>query len=210
MIRCRRAVLLVSLFVASSAFAAWNPQFSSTYVELTVGETTKVQLSAGTSGFSYNPEFERWTCVSSRKSVAHVEGSLRNPRGVANVRITAIAPGVAWVRIKEISWRYVQIVVHPRPVSVSIVPSTSVGNVGQSVTLTAITEGSPHTLLWYLGHIGDVSHPLEGSGNDLTVTPDKPGVTYYWVSAIGAQGASSAEIAIDVKAAPRRRAVGRR
>ena len=201
-------MLLATLFVASSAFATWNPFFSSKYEELTVGETRVIYLSAVWSGFTYH-DFSRWTCVSNRESVAHVEGGLGSPRAVGKVRITAIAPGVAWIRIKSNSTRFVQIVVLPRPVSVSIVPSASIGSVGRPFTLTAVTEGSPHTLLWYSGRIGDVSHPLEGSGNELTVTPLRAGLAYYWVSAIGEQGAGSDEIAIDVKAAPRRRGVSK-
>lgn len=210
-----RALFLVSLFVASSAFATWNPSFSSKYEELTVGETRVIELRAWWSGLMF-PDFERWFCVSSRESVAHVQGGLGSPNAVGEVRITGIAPGEAWVRIRiagqpvSVSSRFVQVVVRPRPVSVAITPSTWSGNVGRPVTLTATTEGSPHTIRWYSGRLGDLSHPLEGSGNDVTVTPTRPGVAYYWVSAAGAQGTSSAEIAIDVKAAPRRRAVGRR
>ena len=206
-------MLLVSLFIASSAFASWNPVFSSRYEELTVGETRTIHLSAVWSGFTSLTPFEGWICVSNKEDVAHVEGGVRNTVRPGKVRITALAPGVAWVRIRSVGElvpgpsRFVQIVVHPKPVSVSVTPSASISRFGQPVTLTAITEGSPHTLLWYLGRVGDVSLPLAVSGREVTVIPSKPGVAYYWVSAIGTEGTSAAEIAIEVKAAPRQRGV---
>lgn len=209
----RRTLLLASLLLATSASATWNPSFSSKYEELTVGETRVIRLRAVWSGLEY-PDFAGWICVSTKESVAHVEGGLRTPSGKGEVRITAIAPGEAWVRIRIAgapvpeSTRFVQIVVRPTPVSVSIVPSTWISNFGQPVTLTAATEGSPHTFRWYSGRLGDLSHPLEGGGNEVTVTPARSGLAYYWVSVTGAQGTSSDEIAIEVKPAPRRRAVG--
>ncbi len=205
----RRALLLASLFVATSAFATWNPR--SKYEELTIGETRVIYLRAVWSGISF-PEFRGWICESNNERVAHVEGGLTDPAREGEVRMTAIAPGEAWVRIRvagevgPMSTRFVQIVVRPMPVSVSIVPSVWISNFGQPVTLIATTEGSPHTFRWYSGRLGDVSHPLEGSGNELTVTPMRSGLVYYWVSVVGAQGTSSDEIAIDVKGAPRRRA----
>lgn len=204
----RRALLLAIFFVARSAFAGWYPVFDSQYEELIVGETRTIHLRAVWSGFSV-PDSPHWFCVSSDESVAHVEGGYGGGDMNGEVRIMAIAPGEAWVQIGQGSFGYVHIVVRPKPVSVSIAPSIQSSYAGLPVTLTAITEGSPHTLRWYLGRAGDVSHPLEGS-NELTVTPMKAGVAYYWVSAIGAQGTSRAEIAIDVKPPPRRRAVGRR
>lgn len=210
----RRALLLASLFLATSASATWNPSFSSKYEELTVGETRVIRLRAVWSGLAY-PDFSGWICVSTKESVAHVEGGLRTPTGKGEVRITAIAPGEAWVRIRIAgtpvpeSTRFVQIVVRPVPVSVSIMPSTWISNAGQPVTLTATAEGSPHTFRWYSGRLGDTTQPLEGTGPELTVTPAKPGLAYYWVSAEAAHGTSSNEIAIDVRPPPRRRAVGR-
>jgi hypothetical protein len=209
MIRCRRALLLVSLFTASSALASWSPAFSSKYEELIVGESKVIYLYSEWIGIAF-PNFVGWICFSSKESVAHVEGGLRTARRAGKVRITAIAPGEAWVRIREVGspvWgaRYVQIVVRPRPLSVEITPSTWISNLGQPVTLTATTEGSPQTFQWYQGHLGDVSHPLEASGSEVTVTPMRSGLAYYWVLVTGAQGTSSAEVAIDVKA-PRRRA----
>ncbi|MFL6244721.1 MAG: hypothetical protein ACJ74H_01760 [Thermoanaerobaculia bacterium] len=211
MIRSRYALLLVSLFAATSAIASWSPSFSSKYEELTVGESRVIYLRAERIGFAF-PQFAGWICLSTKESVAHVEGGLRNPTAEGKVRITAIAPGEAWVRIRTVGAtipdppRWVQIVVRPAPVSVSIVPSTWISNFGQAVTLTAVTEGSPHTFLWYEGHVGDTSHPLEVREFEVTVTTLRSGVAYYWVSVIGAQGTSSAEIAIYVKAPPRRRA----
>jgi hypothetical protein len=213
MIRWRHALLLVTLSVASSAFATWNPSFSSRYEELTVGETKVIHLRAVWSGLAF-PDFAGWICVSTKESVAHVEGGLRTPSVDGKVRITAIAPGEAWVRIRTVGAtlpstpRFVQIVVRPAPLSVSITPSTWIANAGQPVTLTATTEGSPHTFRWYSGPLGDLSSPLEASGNEVTVTPLQSGLAYYWVAIEGAQGTSSAEIAIQVNPAPRRRGVG--
>jgi hypothetical protein len=208
-----RFALLASLLVASSAFGAWNPVFSSTYEELTVGETKVIELRATASGFGYH-DFVRWICVSTIETVAYVEGGLGTSTATGKVRITAIAPGRAWIRIRHpgerfpSSGRFVQIVVRPAPLSVSIMPSASISIAGQPVVLTAITEGSPHTVQWYRGRLGDLSHPLDAGGDEVTVTPMQPGLAHYWVLIIGAQGTSSAEIAIDVRNAPRRRAAG--
>src|SRR5688572_13128914 len=97
----RRLLLFATLFVASSAFAAWNPWFSSKYEELTVGETKVIELRATASGFNSPPPFVRWYCVSSRENVAYVQGGLGNSAGTGRVRITAIAPGEAWIRIRS-------------------------------------------------------------------------------------------------------------
>jgi hypothetical protein len=212
MTRWRHALLLVTLFAASSAFAGWYPSFSSKYEELTVGETKVIQVHAIATGLDFW-DFSGWICVSTKESVAQVEGRLLSPTGAGKVRITAIAPGEAWVRVRIRNTadlykaRYVHIVVRPTPLSVSITPSTWITKVGQPVTLTAIAEGSPHTFRWYSGLLGDLSHPLEASGNEVTVTPLQPGMAYYWVAIEGAQGTSGAEIAIEVKPAPRRRGV---
>ncbi len=201
----RRLLLLASLFAASSAFATWNPSFSSRHVELTVGETTVIELRAVWSGLAF-PDFHRWVCISSRESVAHVEGVLNSPSHVAEVRITGIAPGEAWVHIEPSSGRLVHILVYPTPVSVAITRSAPTSIVGRPLTLTATTEGSPHTIRWFEGRLGDVSRPLE-SGSELTVRPTRLGLAYYWVLAADNHTESRAEIAIDVKTAPRQRAV---
>lgn len=208
----RRGLLLASLFLATSAFATWNPSFSSRYEELTVGETRTIELRAIWSGISFF-EFYGWRCDSDNEQVAYVEGGLPTLRDSGEVRITAIAPGEAGIRLwvgsakSPMPTAYVTIVVRPNPVTVSIVPSEWTAITGRPVTLTASAEGSPHTFTWYRGRLGDTTQPLPGTKNKQTVTPAKPGLAYYWVSAVAVHGSNSAEIAIDVKP-PRRRAAG--
>lgn len=209
----RRGLLLASLFLATSAFATWNPSFSSRYEELTVGETRTIELRAVWSGLSFF-EFYGWRCDSDTEQVAHVEGGLPALGGSGEVRITAIAPGEAGIRLwvgsatSPMPNTYVTIVVRPNPVTVSIVPSAWTATAGQPVTLTASAAGSPHTFSWYRGRLGDTTQPLPGTSNKLIVTPATPGPAYYWVFAEAVHGTNRAEIAIDVKPPPRRRAAG--
>jgi hypothetical protein len=48
----RRALVLASLFLSCSAFATWNPSFSASKVQMTVGETRTITLQAVWSGLA--------------------------------------------------------------------------------------------------------------------------------------------------------------
>jgi hypothetical protein len=209
----RRVLLLASLFVTSSALATWHPSFSSNREVLMVGETRTIFLRAMWTGFTPEP-FLGWKCSSDNPHIAFVEGGLQPGQGLGEVTITGISPGYAglYVGNANATGRFsnlsVELIVLPAPVTVSIVPPASAAIVGRPVTLTAIAEGSPEVYRWYRGRLGDTSQPLQGSGNTVTVTPAEPGPAYFWVSAIAPHGTNRAEIAIDVKPVPRRRAAG--
>jgi hypothetical protein len=214
----RRALFLAGLFVTSSAFASWNPSFNTTYVPLVVGRTTTVTLSARWSGL-VDYGFTPWVCGSDNPGVARVEGGLATLKGSGEVKITAIAPGTAYVRFVApngnlFSVRFVTIVVRPEPVTVRIAPSAWTVTAGQPLTLIALSQAVSQTMslsfTWYSGHTGDRSHPLQGTGNEITVVPPVAGRYYFWVSATAPDGLVTSEVLIDVQPAPRRRAVGPR
>ena len=208
----RRALILASLFLSCSAFAAWNPSFSSTREQLIVGETRTIYLSASRSGFNTYDEFDPWTCVSDNKKVATVKGELTHARRTAEVTITAVTPGTASIHLIEHGRHFgpfVKIVVLPKPVRVTIASSAMTSIVGRPITLVAIGEPAPLTFTWYRGHLGDTALPLPASGEELTFTPTTPGRYAFWVHAAAPHGVSSAEISIEILSLPRRRAVGR-
>jgi hypothetical protein len=213
----RSAFLVASLFLATSAFAAWNPHFSSDYEELRVGEQRTIELTAWVSGFTSPPPFEGWVCGSSNETIAHVEGGLSKASGTANIVITAIAPGEAHVMLKSVgaanftAWPFVTIVVRPAPMTVTIDPSNWTPTLGQSVTLSATANGgTPTEYHWFHGHIGDMRMPLAGTSRELLVKPEQVGLAYYWVQAIAPSEFTSSEIVFVVQPATRRRAVGKR
>jgi hypothetical protein len=209
----RRALILATLFLSSSAFAAWNPSFSSTREQMIVGETRTITLSASRSGFNTYDEFDPWTCVSDDKKVAIVKGELIHERRTAEVTITAVSPGTASILLIEHGRHFgpfVKIIVLPKPVRVTIASSAMTSIVGRPVTLVAIGEPAPLTFTWYRGSLGDTTQPLPVLGEELTFTPTTPGRYSFWVEAVALHGVSSAEISIDVLLPPRRHAVGRR
>lgn len=206
----RRLLLLASLCVTSSAFAVWSPSFSDNYVEVRATETQTVTLRAFWTRFNPNPDFYPWVCASDSEKVAHVEGVLASPGQIAEVKITGITPGTAWVRILTPKGDFhdalfVKIRVTEAPVTVSIAPSAPTTTVGKPIRLTAISEASRVTFSWYNGARGDRSRPLIGTGNELIVTPTVPGRYSFWVSAVAPHGMSSDEVVIDVNPLPRRR-----
>jgi hypothetical protein len=205
----RRALILASLFLSCSAFATWNPSFSSTNERMTVGETRTIFLRAVWSGLTYF-QFNPWVCVSDSEDVAVVKGGLNRLGTVGEVTITAVGPGTAYVNLRGHRWGFVKIVVLPQPVRVTIAPSAMTSIVGRPLTLVAIGEPAPLTFTWYRGHLGDTARPLPASAEELTFTPTTPGRYSFWVSAAAAHGVSSAEISIDILPSPRRQAVGRR
>ena len=208
----RRALILASLFLSWSAFAAWNPSFSSTKEQLTVGETRTIYLSAFRSGFNTYDEFDPWTCVSGNKKVATVKGELTHERRTAEVTITAVSPGTASIFLVENDHHYgpfVKITVLPQPVHVTLAASAMTSIVGRPLTLIAIGEPSPLTFTWYRGPLGDTTQPLPASDDELIVTPESVGLHTFWVQAAAPHGVSSAEITIEILAPPRRGAARR-
>jgi hypothetical protein len=212
----RRALLLASLFLTSSAFAHWNPGFGVKSVSMAVGQTTTIILRASWNGWSINPDpFQPWICASDDPGVALVEGGLATPYGPGEVKITAIAPGIAYVNLFNrdgtvLGGPFVKIDVRPSTIHVSIAASASPSTAGRPLTLVAISTSASLTFAWYNGHVGDTSHPLQGTGDELTVQPTAAGRYFFWVSATSQMGMSTDEITIDVEPAPRRRAVGPR
>lgn len=210
----RRALILASLFLSCSAFATWNPSFSTDKVYMTVGETQTITLRAVWSGLTYY-NFSPWACRSGHNSVAIVKGGLDRVDRVGEVKITAVSPGTASIYITQPGspgrWGpFVKVTVRPQPVRVTIASSAMTSIVGRPLTLMAIGEPAPLAFTWYRGQLGDTAQPLPASGEELTFTPTTPGQYSFWVQAAASHGVSSAEIIIDILPLPRRHAVGRR
>lgn len=208
----RRVLILASLLLSSSAFATWNPSFSSTSERMTVGETRTIFLRAVWSGLTYF-DFTPWVCVSDDDDVAVVQGGLKRLNTIGEVKVTALRPGTAYVQIVQPHghrWGpFVKIVVQPQPVRVTIASSAMTSIAGRPLTLVAIGEPAPLTFTWYRGHVGDTTTPLPASGEELTVTPATAGRYDFWVLAAAPHGVSGAEITIEVLPPPRRHAVRR-
>jgi hypothetical protein len=200
----RRALLLLPvLSLASAAEAGLWPRLETDSVNLTVGQEAVVGVEAVHSGFSNDDVFTPWRFHSDDVNVATVEGGKESLKRPGFIRITAIAPGTAHVRLYS-TYAYVTITVvgdYPPP---QIALSTRVTAPGQPVTLTAIFP-YPALYAWYDGALGDRTKAL-GSTTELTyVAPGTPGTYHVWLNVTTSSFAGMAEATIEV-VEPRRRA----
>jgi hypothetical protein len=162
-------------------------------------------------GFPYHFEF-----TSDMPSVATVRGfasgsSACQPDQVPDngvVYVTAVAPGVAHVRVDGCCGELSTITVLPR-IAVEIYAQTTRVLVGQPVVVTALITGYDQTpvFAWYRGRIGDFSRLIRQSADPrLTFIGSEPGVSYIWVQALEGSVTSSADIGIEFFIQPRRHA----
>ena len=200
----RRTLMLTFLVVtATAAHASWWPVLSNDYVSLETGQETTVTVRAQWSGL-VDYGFVPWHFRSSDERVAIVEGSLERPGTTGTLKITAVGPGTAKIYTNTGGGPYGTILVKQDDTPLQIAATPAIVN--RPVTLTAINPPYLSTSWWYLGKIGDQSQPL-GIGTEVTFTPSTTGITYVWIWSVTPLAASSAELAIDVRAAARTRAV---
>jgi hypothetical protein len=193
---CRSLLLLAVLSIASAAQASWWPRVETDTVRLAVGEQAVVGVEAVHSGFSNWPPFTPWRFHTDDANVATAEGGKESLSRPGSIRITAIAPGIAHVRLDS-TYAYITVTVvgdYPPP---HIALSTRVVSPGQPVTLTAIFP-YPALYTWHAGALGDRTKAL-GSTSELTyIAPTRPGTYHVWLNVTTSSFAGMAEATIEV------------
>lgn len=206
----RRALVLAASFVfATAASAAWYPSIDPTYVRVEVGQTKTATVRAIWTGIWVIP-WTPWVFVSSNPSVAQVAGRMDNSLP-GTMYITGVKPGNALATIDGwTSFYSVDIDVvcgREDPIQAALPQQHTLINV--PVALRALTPIANRTsFTWYHGHIGDLSHPINGSGFEIPYVTNDVGAHYAWVLATTPCSQSMAEFRIDAHA-PKRRLVRR-
>lgn len=198
----RLLFLLIVLSIAAAAQASWYPRLESDNIVMTVGQQKTVGVQAVWTGL-VDYGFSPWRFTSDDPNVAIVEGGKEQLGEPGAIKITAIAPGIAQVRMGS-AGPFASITVagnYPPP---QIALSSRIVAPGQPVTLTAIFP-FPAFYIWYDGALGDRTSAL-GAANTLTyVAPAKPGTYHVWLTVMTPTTTSMAEATIEV-VEPRRRA----
>ena len=205
----RLALTLVFALVATPLLAAWYPGWSTTDVQVAVGEKVRVRVLATWSGFIIYPgdTGPHGTFSSDNPAIATgrvgVDGTAPQ-----DFDITGVSPGVAHIRQDGTNFSYVTVTVDCGRETPAIAANPVVqAEVGHVVWLTIVTEyQNRSTFRWYLGKIGDTSHPLDRSSFDAPFVPDSYGTHYIWAQA--ATLCSTSEVQFRVETfLPRKRAV---
>ena len=90
----RRALLLLAMVsLATTAGAAWYPEFNPTYVRVEVGETRWVRVRAIWTGLMIVP-WSNWFFDSTDPRIAHIDDVMVQSGG-KDIAITGVAPGEA-------------------------------------------------------------------------------------------------------------------
>jgi hypothetical protein len=213
-----RAIIL-SLLTAALAFrmaGQAGPAVSPNEVTMRAGETVVLhgwQHPAGFScGFPYHYEFfSDMPAVATAHGFASGPSVCQPPDNVPNngvVSVTAVAQGVAHVRVDGCCGDLSTITVLPRVV-VEIHAEAARVMVGEAVIVTALVTGYDQTPVfsWYRGRVGDFSHPIRQSADSrLTFIGSELGVSYIWVQVLAGSVTSSAETGIELFIPPRSRA----
>jgi hypothetical protein len=193
------------LIVATPLAASWWPSWSSTHLQMTVGDTVRVRVTPTWSGLVDYGDGVHWTFATDNPSVA--TGSARlDSTAPQEFDVVAVGPGIAHIR-RDSGWPYVLIHVSCGSERAAVAAEPAVrAALGRAVHLTVVSEYETRsTFRWYLGMIGDTSHPLEGSGADLSFAPTAYGSTYVWADAATTCFVSNIQFRVDVFA--RRRLV---
>ena len=201
----RLSAVLVSFLFATSAFAYAEAVLAPADSTLRVGDLSEVGVAvhhvSGLNitmwGFNFSTDRPDLIQLSGRTEYSY-------PDWTGTIVVRGLAPGVA--RIFSGNREYARITVScfsEEPVR-ALTPVLTVKK-GEPVRLSVAATAAGRTLLWYSGRIGDISHPLAGTGVDLDVTPSIGGTQYVWVLAYTLCSTSSTEFRLDVTV-PRRRA----
>ena len=198
-----RAALCLAFAVP--AFASWWPKVSPNVVYVNVGETTSVRIAPTWSGLVDYGNGPRWTFCTSNESIAEgcVELNSATPR---DLLIYGLAPGHTLVRQLPggQDWADVFINCPVEPPTVAAAANLRT-EIDQPVSLNVISPFADRTIFhWYLGTIGDTSHPLDATGPQLPFRPTTPGQHDLWVNAMTTCSTSSVQFRIDVPPAKRR------
>ncbi|HEY2092569.1 MAG TPA: hypothetical protein VGJ81_11810 [Thermoanaerobaculia bacterium] len=201
----RVMVTLFLLILATPLAASWWPSWSTIDLQMTVGDKARLRVTPTWSGLVDYGDGVHWSFVTDNPSVA--TGSVRlDSTAPQDFDVVAVGPGTAYIR--QISgWPYVVIHVSCGSESAAVGAAGAMrAELGREVHLTVVSEYETRsTFRWYLGKIGDTSHPLEGSGPDLPFAATAYGSTYVWAEAATTCSTSNVQFRVDVFA--RRRLV---
>jgi hypothetical protein len=207
------AALLLSV-LAMPLVGAAGPVVRPAEITLRAGESAVLHGYQNAGGFSEGFPY-RYDFVSDAPAVASVRGfasgsSTTHPDpvpGNGDVFVMANQPGIAHVRAKGYSFDLATITVLRQIAPVEIHTDATRVSAGKRVVLIAVVPGydQPAVFYWYRGHVGDISNPLQASTDPrLSFVAPSSGVSYFWVQALAGSVSSSAEIAIESVAPPRR------
>lgn len=180
-------------------------------LRVTVGTSAIIRANAKLGCCSNFPW--RVTFLTADPSIATATGLLEAPVTSADVTIIGMTPGVTQVlspAIGDGTWPLATVeVVCPEPTPL-VAESPVVGAApGSNVILRLLTLRLPgQTFDWYLGEVGDISHPLDGIGPELRLRTGAAGSYAIWVLSTEPCGTRVATFRVDV-GSPRRRATGR-
>ena len=201
----RYAVLL--LMFTTPLAASWWPAWSETNIQMNVGDKVFVRVTPTWSGLVNYGNGVHWQFASDNPAVATGSVQLEST-APKDFTIVGIGPGVAQIRDHFAPyWPYVTIRVAcaPETPAVAAVPVMR-ADLGREVRLQVVTQyPTRSTFCWYLGQIGDTSHPLGDSSAEVTYTPDSFGSQYIWAEAATTCFTSQVQFRVDVY--PRRRSV---
>jgi len=195
---------LLLLIFATPLAASWWPAWSSTDVQLYVGQTARVRVTPTWSGLVDYGNGVHWTFGSDNPAVASGTVQLESAKP-QDFDITGVGPGVAHIRENATGWPYVTIRVACAPENPAIAAEPVVqAALGREVHLTVVTEyESRATFRWYLGNLGDTSRPLGSSSADVTFKADSSGPQYIWAEVTTACSTTHVQFRVDVPARQR-------
>lgn len=200
-------VTLVLLMFAAPLSAAWYPRFSSTDLQMYVGQRERITVIAMFSGLVIYPgdTGPHWTFASDNPAVA--TGSV-NVDGTAQQTfdVVAVSPGEAHIRQDGFSYVTIHVSCPKSAVAAVAVNPVVHAEFGNDVHLTVVTEFDDARFRWYRGMIGDTSHPLGRSSWDAVYTPDAYGTQYIWVEVTTGCATSHLQFRVDVYGRQRQRA----
>lgn len=198
-------LILVLPILATPLSASWWPAFSPTDIQLYVGEKQSIRVTPTWSGL-VDLGGIHWTFVSDNPAVA--TGSVQLESAVPqDFDIVAVGPGIAHIRGN--GWTYVTIRVACAPEGPAVAAQPVVrAELGREVHLTVVTQyENRSTFRWYLGLIGDTSHPLGGSSADISFTTDSYGSHSIWAEAATTCSTAHVQFRVDVFGPQRQRSV---
>jgi hypothetical protein len=192
------------LIVAAPLSASWWPSFSTTDIQIYVGEKASVKVSPTWSGL-VDLGGVHWTFASDNPAVAtgevHLESAVPQ-----DFDITGVSPGVAHIRNTG-GWPYVTIRVACPDIGFVIpVAAQPVvqAELGRSVHLAIVMNDSSHaTFHWYRGTPGDTSHLIAGGLAEMTYVPQSYGTQYVWAAVTTICSTAQVEFRVDVFARQR-------
>lgn len=197
----RLEVALVFALVATPLLASWYPSWSTTDAQVTVGEKLRVRVWPTWSGLiEYGGGSVHWTFSSDNPAIATGRVGLDSTSAPQDFDITGVSPGVAHIRQDGTNFSYVTVTVDcgretPAIAAAPVIQAAA----GRVVWLTIVTEHQNRsTFRWYLGKIGDTSHPLDRNSFDAPYIPASSGTHYIWAEAATLCSTSQVQFRVDV------------